>query len=171
MKYIKKYGTPIVVFVLLDSLIKIIIRTFYFNINYSIIDNIIRFHPVINTNLSWCGNYIKILRSPIIINLINIIVILIFISSYNYYRSKTKSSSMWINIIFITGMAGSVCSLIDKIFWGGSLDFIQIPNFFIFDLKDCYLTISAIIIFCLGMKHRKELNVRDYLKFCFQYRK
>lgn len=35
--------------------------------------------------------------------------------------------------------------MIDKLFWGGSLDFLQIPTLFIFDLKDCYLTVAEVI--------------------------
>jgi len=34
--------------------------------------------------------------------------------------------------------------LIDDIFWGGSLDYIQLFDWFIFDLKDVYLTTIAI---------------------------
>ena len=52
-------------------------------------------------------------------------------------------------------MAGSICSLIDKLFWGGSLDFIQIPLFFTFDLKDCYLSLAVLIFVFLSMYHER----------------
>ena len=49
-------------------------------------------------------------------------------------------------IVFI--MAGALCSLIDKVFYGGSLDFIGISNLFIADFKDIYINL-AILFFIL----------------------
>ena len=51
----------------------------------------------------------------------------------------------------ICGISGCLCSLIDKLFWGGSLDFLQIPTLFIFDLKDCYLTVAEVIFVAIGI--------------------
>ena len=65
-------------------------------------------------------------------------MILLYITAYNYYRSKVDDANILFTVLFITGLAGSICSLVDKIFWGGSLDYIQLYNLFIFDLKDCY---------------------------------
>ena len=42
--------------------------------------------------------------------------------------------------------AGAVCSLIDKIFYGGSLDFIGIIPLFIADIKDIYICIAIFFI-------------------------
>lgn len=36
-------------------------------------------------------------------------------------------------------LAGVICSIIDRIFWGSSLDYIRIKGFFVFDLKDIFI--------------------------------
>ena len=56
--------------------------------------------------------------------------------------------------------------MIDKLFWGGSLDFLQIPTLFIFDLKDCYLTVAEVIFVVIGILHSREISVKEYLHFC-----
>jgi len=42
-----------------------------------------------------------------------------------------------ISISFV--IAGIICSFIDVVFWGGSLDFIGLFDWFIFDMKDVWL--------------------------------
>ena len=69
-------------------------------------------------------------------------------------------------MIMICGISGCLCSLIDKLFWGGSLDFLQIPTLFIFDLKDCYLTVAEVIFVAIGILNSKEISVKEYLHFC-----
>ncbi len=64
-------------------------------------------------------------------------------------------------------MAGTICSLIDKIFWGGSLDFLSIPGFFIFDLKDCYLTVGEILFVSIGLKYNRQIDVKEYMRFIY----
>ena len=87
----------------------------------------------------------------------------------NGYKTRTDASSRMstdqIKVIMICGIAGSLCSLIDKLFWGGSLDFLQIPTLFIFDLKDCYLTVAEVIFVVIGILHSKEISVKEYLYF------
>ncbi len=51
-------------------------------------------------------------------------------------------------IVFI--MACALFSLIDKVFYGGSLDFIGISNLFIADFKDIYINLSILFfILCI----------------------
>lgn len=72
---------------------------------------------------------------------------------------------MSVNILYIFGMAGAFCSLIDKIFWGGSLDFLQIGQLFICDLKDCYLTVTECYILVIGIRHEKEISFKEYIDY------
>ena len=52
-------------------------------------------------------------------------------------------STFYIKVIaFIFLFTGALCSLIDKIFYGGSLDFIGICNLFIADIKDIYINLG-----------------------------
>ena len=47
-------------------------------------------------------------------------------------------------------VAGALCSLIDKVFYGGSLDFIGISNLFIADIKDIYINLG-LLFFIMSM--------------------
>ncbi len=135
--------------------------------DFDIIGNLIRFKPVQNTNLSYGGNFIGVLSNMWVMILLNVLVIFLFISGYLLYKQKRKCTSISVKAIMICGMTGCLCSLIDKVFWGGSLDFIQIPNLFTFDLKDCYLSIAQIIFIVLAVPYNKEISVKEYLQFCF----
>jgi len=168
LKDIKQLGIPIIILIIADQLIKILIHNYFFDMNFTIINHVLQFHPTINRNLSWLGNYIEILSNPIVTILLNVAVIIIYISGYNYYRSKTSSVGKYANFILITGLSGSICSFVDKVFWGGSLDYIHIPNFFIFDLKDCYINISLLFFCYFAIKYNKEIKLMDYLRFCFR---
>ena len=48
-------------------------------------------------------------------------------------------------VLLILGLSTGFRKLIDDIFWGGSLDYIQLFDWFIFDLKDVYFTIFAVV--------------------------
>ncbi|MDF2686927.1 MAG: putative lipoprotein signal peptidase [Clostridia bacterium] len=168
LKYIKQYGIFLAAFIAADQLIKIIINTFFFKFNFDIISGIFTFSPVINPKLSWGSYFIDFLNNPFFIYTLNILIIIIYISGYSFYRSRVEKPGIWATLIFLFGLSGSICGLIDRLFWGGSLDYIKIPHFFVFDLKDCYLTVSEIILICVVVRHNKEIKIRDYLKYCFK---
>ena len=50
---------------------------------------------------------------------------------------------------FLFIMAGGLGSLIDKLFYGGSLDFIGISNLFIADIKDIYINLGILFFIML----------------------
>lgn len=156
MRRFKTYGLWISILVLLDQCIKLIIDRYWFNSTFTIINNFLRFRPIINVNLSWGGNYFEILSNPWVVNTLNIVVILVVIFGYRHYKQTLNKYEPWPTIIYVLLMAGSICSLIDKLFWGGSLDFIQIPLFFTFDLKDCYLSVALTIFVLLSMHHERR---------------
>ena len=81
------------------------------------------------------------------------------------YQAKRAHTSFWVKMIMICGISGCLCSLIDKVFWGGSLDFLQIPTLFIFDLKDCYLTVAEVIFVVIGILNSKEISVKEIYIF------
>ena len=133
---------------------------------FDILSGILRFNPVVNTRLSYIGNFFEPLSNPFLTILLNVFALGILISGYLLYKVKRENTSFPVKIIMIFGLAGSLCSLIDKLFWGGSLDFLQIPALFIFDLKDCYLTAAEVIFVVIGILHSKEISVKEYLHFC-----
>jgi signal peptidase II len=68
-------------------------------------------------------------------------------------------------------MTGSTSSLIDKTFYGGSLDFIEINNLFVADFKDIYinLAIFTFIIIIYNSDNNKFENdiieIKRFIKF------
>ena len=168
MKGLKRNIMHIIILVIIDQFIKLIISSIFMNYEFNIIGEALRFHPIRNTNLSFAGNYIKVFASMWVMVGLNIIVILVFISGYMFYKSKKRTDSLIVNIVMISGLSGSICSLIDKILWGGSLDFLQIPQLVTFDLKDCYLSVAITLFLFIGLIHNKEISVTEYLKFCLK---
>lgn len=128
---------------ILDQGIKLIIKLFYFNSFFPLIDNSLYFSPIINTNGSWLNARFGTSLSFTFLIIINIIAIFIFTEIYRYYHYKgNKNFSSDMAYIFI--ISGALCSLIDKFFYGGSLDFIGINNLFVADIKDIYINIGIV---------------------------
>ena len=69
---------------------------------------------------------------------------------------------------FVFIFAGALCSFIDKVFYGGSLDFIGISDLFIADLKDIYINIGLLffIMSCYksGFFNEEETTFKDDIK-------
>ena len=143
----------------LDQGSKLIINNFFFENRFDIIPNFLSFHPIINTKGSWLNvRFGAGINFPMLIAL-NIIAIFLFVEFYRYYTSK-NNKSFWSDLCFISILAGCLCSLIDKVFYGGSLDFIGISDLFIADLKDIYINI-AIFAFILTAYFNGFLTSED----------
>lgn len=141
---------------LLDQGIKFIIYKWFFNDSFNILGNFLSFHPIINTEGSWLNVRFGTGLNFGFLILLNLIAIIVFFECYRYYTYKGhKDFNADMCVVFI--MAGALCSLIDKIFYGGSLDFIGISNLFIADFKDIYINL-AILFFILC------IYFNDYLK-------
>jgi len=148
---------------LFDQGIKILIKLLWFNNDFSIIPNLLYFRPIINTEGSWLNaRFGASVNFPILIT-INIFAILIFIEVYRYYLYK-GNKDFWADMCFIFVCCGATCSLIDKIFYGGSLDFIGISNLFIADIKDLYINIG-ILFFTLTMFNNGYLASNEDTSF------
>ena len=150
MEKFKPFIIPVALLVLIDQMVKIVISKVFMKYEFDIIAKVLRFNPELNTRLSYAGN---------------LFVLFLFLSGYMLYQAKRAHTSFWVKMIMICGISGCLCSLIDKVFWGGSLDFLQIPTLFIFDLKDCYLTVAEVIFVVIGILHSKEISVKEYLYF------
>lgn len=140
----------------IDQGSKLIINNFFFDEYFEIIPNFLSFHPIINTEGSWLNaRFGAGIGFPVLI-LINFIAIILFIELYRYSKYKNlKCFDIDMCFSFIT--AGALCSLIDKVFYGGSLDFIGISNLFIADIKDIYINLG-ILFFILALYKNDFLN-------------
>lgn len=159
-----------------DQGIKILIKLFCFNKQIQLIPNMLSFHPIINTNGSWLNaRFGTSVSFPLLIS-VNIIAIFLFIEIYRYYLFN-GNKDFWSDMCFVFVVCGALCSLIDKVFYGGSLDFIGISDLFIADIKDLYINLG-ILFFALTLFNNNYLasdqdttfkedieNAKKFLKF------
>lgn len=153
--------------------IKIIIKLFFFDKNFEIIHNFISFEPIINTQGSWLNARFGLNVGFSILIFLNIIALILFVEFYRYYLSK-NNKSFWADMSFLFITAGALCSLIDKIFYGGSLDFIGISDLFIADVKDIYINLGVLFFVMLiyksdFLKDEDQTNIKDDLNSIKQF--
>lgn len=143
-------------FLLFDQGIKLLIKFLLFSNDFPIIKGMLYFRPIINTDGSWLNaRFGTSVSFPILITL-NILAIFIFVEVYRYYLNN-GNKDFWSDMCFIFVSCGALCSLIDKVFYGGSLDFIGISNLFVADIKDLYINLG-ILFFALTMFNNGYLS-------------
>ncbi len=174
----------IILFILLlvgiDQSVKLIVAKYFIDYHFNIIGDFLFFLPKHNTEYSWINSWLNLGIGFLPHILINLIIIIFLYCAFKYYSSKNKAcySLYW---AFILILAGALCSLTDKIFWGGSLDYIGIKGFFIFDIKDIYITSSELLFFAFYIPYvmknphllkfnfkRDILLMRDFFRFIFK---
>ena len=161
-----KCKTIIIIFSILmviDQGIKLIIKFFFFEDYIDIIKGFLSFNPIINTDGSWLNaRFSTGISFPLLI-FVNFIAIVLFFELYRYYLSK-GNNSFYGDMCFLFIFSGSLCSLIDKIFYGGSLDFIGISNLYIADIKDIYINLG-ILFFIISIVISGYLTEDDNTSF------
>ncbi len=152
-----------VTFILLDQGIKLYIYNYIFEKKIEIIKNLIYFQPLFNRQYSWINSLFGLGLGKALHIILGIAVVgfMLYIFLYNY--KKNKESNL-IDFTFIFMMSGAFCSLIDKIFWDGSLDYIYLNNLFTFDLKDIYIDISIILLVFVSIKHKDFFDLFEKKK-------
>lgn len=107
----------------------------------------------------------------IIFNSILIVLVYLFFS----YLNDQVGTNRIIKTMFAFLFAGAICSLIDKIFWNGSLDYILVKGFFTFDLKDVYLNIfNGLLILTVIIENKAFMQLdekkilKDFIRYTFR---
>ncbi|WP_195266926.1 signal peptidase II [Clostridium sp. 1001275B_160808_H3] len=152
-KYYNGFSSKIVfviflILMLIDQGIKLIIKLFYFDNYFEIIPKFLSFDPIINTDGSWLNARFGLGVGFSALIILNALAVILFIEVYRYYLSK-GNKEFWSDMAFLFILSGALCSLIDKIFYGGSLDFIGISNLFIADIKDMYINLGILFFIML----------------------
>lgn len=138
----KKIISAILVLVLIEQGTKLVIRSIPgMGTNYELIRNWLYFYPLLNTLGSWGASRFGLKLGIKAFLVINILIIPLIIQIYRFYI-REKGHSYWANTTFVLCFSGVLCSMIDKMFFGGSLDFLMLNNLFVADIKDFYLTLS-----------------------------
>jgi len=160
--------------VIIDQTIKVIIANTFMEPHVHVvwIESVLTFCPTQNIHLSWIPSmldYMMPIYMAVIIIIISILLTIVI------YRLVIYCSSNWSRHTFMPGLyllftlSGAICALIDVAFWGGSIDYIQLFDWFIFDLKDVYLSLGSaclllyLIVFykqyyTLSKEERKEYS-------------
>lgn len=153
------------ILILLDQGVKMIIREWYFDRNFPLLGEYLTFHPIVNKKYSYIGNYIHFFSNKSVTILLGFIAIPILITIYRFLTTRPLKGKKLLNLSFLFAMAGCCCSLIDRIIWDGSLDFVKLFDWFIFDIKDCYLSffsVSIILIIFLNLKEIDSIKFADF---------
>lgn len=161
----KKIVRWLLILVTFDQAVKIIINSFFRYNTFKLIDGIIGFRPTLNTKGSWANSQWGLGISFTFLIIINIIFIPFIIEIYRFYRHSYMESKI-INASYLLILSGAVCSLLDKVCWGGSLDFISVWKLFVSDTKDIYLTagVTLLVIEMLisgELKPQKAGNLKE----------
>lgn len=135
-----------IVLMLLDQGIKIIIKSFFFESQFTIINEFLYFTPIINKDGSWINARFDTGFSFAFLIAINIIALVLFAEIYRYFvYCNNNKSSFFEDACFLFIFSGALCSLIDKLFYGGSLDFMNLGQLFVADIKDIYINLGLFL--------------------------
>ncbi|BDB00903.1 signal peptidase II [Clostridium botulinum] len=178
MKKNLRVTLPVLILVLIDQSIKIYIHNNFMDKKFYILGSIFGFKPIINTKYSYFNSFSNMGISLLTHIVLNIVILLFFIAIFNFIKERYTAHKI-VYCLFILVCAAAICSLIDKVFWGGSLDFISFKNFFVFDLKDVYISVFEIVaMLCVILNYKKLEAINEktiyndfksYIKFkCFK---
>lgn len=143
-KHILSNFIIIFLLILLDMGIKIIIEFFFMEKKILFFSGFLGFKPHLNTTqLSVFNNELNLGVDTDALILLNILLILIFpLFFYLMHRKDNMGKTFYLFLDFM--VAACFCSLFDKVFWGGSLDYIYLLKRWIVDLKDIYLALGIL---------------------------
>ena len=121
--------------IILDQSVKCVVHFFFMKQRYVL--KVIGFTPLLNKNqLSLFNHELSMNRMKLLI-IINILAIAVVIA-LPYILKRKKECHKSLNLLCLLLLAGSICSLIDKLVYGGSIDYILFYNH-VYDIKDLYL--------------------------------
>ncbi len=145
MKKSNKGFISISILVLVEQIIKLIINHNFLDLDVAIIPGLVYFSPLFNRDYSWINNLFDLGIGKIFHIIMVVLILVLLYLFYNYaFNKKLKSKAFYLSYLFI--MSGAICSLIDKVFWDGSLDYIYLKGLFTFDLKDAYISMFVVIV-------------------------
>ncbi len=154
----KKMFIRMVIFlIMIDQVIKLIINQFFYMTNFNIIGEFVQFKPYLNNKYSWINSLFNLGISRILHTLIVVLMIALISVLFKFIKT-TYTKSKLIDYLFLFVLSGAVCSLVDKIFWGGSLDYIMLKGLFIFDLKDVYISVFETLLVVVILYNFKSIN-------------
>lgn len=156
----KKTWISVFSLITIEQVIKLIINNNFFDKRFPILPPFLYFEPMFNRDYSWINSMFQLNVSKWI-HIIMVAIMTTLIYLFYKYLNRQLGSKKIINIMFAFIFSGAMCSLIDKIFWNGSLDYILVNGFFTFDLKDVYINIFIALMLLLVISKDKVLKQID----------
>lgn len=136
----------------LDQILKhIVVRT---NCNIDIISNIFNIKYVQNT-----GGVYGILEGNNALFIGISVLVLFFLFVYYKYTSANNSKTK--NILWQLILAGGVGNLLDRIFRGFVVDYVQMIFFGVFNLADAFIVISVVLLIILELREFVSGNNKE----------
>lgn len=142
---VKNKQIYILAFIFLDQGIKLFLG-YLINVKKYIINSSYIFLQK-NEYGSFLGSILGKKSNIIYLIILNVVLIYLIICIYKIHINK-YGKSFWSDMFFIFMDAGLICSLIDKVFFGGSLDYMNICNIILVDIKDIYFVLSMVLLLC-----------------------
>ena len=160
-----------ILLIFIEQGIKIIIYNNYMNNSFPIMKPWLYFEPMFNVDYSWINSMLQ-LGVGKYVHIFIVLVMIAFILIFYKFLSSHVENTLLIDTTFGFIIAGAFCSLIDKVFWNGSLDFIYVKGFFTFDLKDVYINvfIGLVILMCIfNYKGLRKVDDGEVMKAFFKF--
>lgn len=133
--------------VLTDMAIKAVVTKHLADVRFMLIKNVLGFKLNINRTQMGLNNELANFgirisdKANIVLNIFVVIAAVWFL--YDMNKKEYQGKIFFVCSCLFT--SGAVCSLLDKLIWGGSPDYIYLFRRYIIDLKDIYIYGSIII--------------------------
>jgi signal peptidase II len=147
----------------IEQSIKWIINARYLDRTFPIFPPLLYYQPVFNRDYSWFNSMLKLGIGKWVHIAFVLLLILLIVLFYCFIR-RQMGPGRWLDTMFIFLMSGALCSLIDKVFWNGSLDYILLKGFFTFDLKDIFINVFIGLAAIGSIRYRERLKEMDDTK-------
>lgn len=145
---------------MIEQGLKLYIHEYYFDANIKIVNNFLYLNPTFNRDYSWINSLFGLGISKGIHIAMVVFIIAMVISVYLFLRHSGITTKL-VNIAFSFILAGGLCSLVDKVFWDGSLDYIYVVNHFTFDLKDVYVNVFLGLVILMFIFDYRGFRTKD----------
>jgi signal peptidase II len=165
----KKHWLAAALLVALDQAVKLLIAHNVMGARVVWIRDVLRFEPFQNTNLNWVSSMAGIVLPVFVLVIFQAAVAFGLVLFYRYQRAVSPRQNIWLSLGFSLTFAGAACAFIDVVFWGGSIDYIGLFNWFIFDMKDVFLNAGwiSIVLWFLSKEYKagehKDITFRSWL--------
>ncbi len=142
--------------VLADQMIKLLISQSAMRARFAIIPNFLHFFPVQNRNLNWIASIADYRTTTAQMVFIQIAAAVIVALVYEYCIFLSGGRLPHLDRFLIFFESGIFCSFLDVILWGGSLDFIALLNWFVFDIKDVYISVGVVSLLLFSINYLRK---------------